>query len=129
MGFTRRKENPVEKPMVIFFTCVMCPCHGLTWALLPTEVDGGFTDSIPVLPTGRTVTVSPFGGRSDISPQDKGQPELYINVANQNLILSVANLVRLNQALFPPSKRKMESLHQCGFDDAIRFLLKENWFE
>ncbi|XP_037678097.1 patatin-like phospholipase domain-containing protein 4 isoform X1 [Choloepus didactylus] len=92
-------------------------------------VDGGFTDSLSVLPTGRTVTVSPFGGRSDISLQDKGQPELYINIANQNLILSVANLVRLSQALFPPSKRKMESLHQCGFDDTIRFLLKENWFE
>ncbi|XP_072470551.1 patatin-like phospholipase domain-containing protein 4 isoform X10 [Notamacropus eugenii] len=43
--------------------------------------------------------------------------------------LSMANLIRLNQALFPPSQRKMESLYQNGFDDATKFLLKENWFE
>ncbi|XP_035567365.1 patatin-like phospholipase domain-containing protein 4 isoform X7 [Vulpes vulpes] len=92
-------------------------------------VDGGLTNSLPILPVGRTVTISPFSGRLDISPQDKGQLDLYINITNQDIMLSVANLVRLNQALFPPSKRKMESLYQDGFDDAIKFLLKENWFE
>ncbi|XP_047570878.1 patatin-like phospholipase domain-containing protein 4 isoform X2 [Lutra lutra] len=92
-------------------------------------VDGGLTNSLPILPVGRTVTISPFSGRLDISPQDKGQLDLYVNLTNQDVMLSVANLVRLNQALFPPSKRKMESLYQLGFDDAIRFLLKENWFE
>ncbi|XP_045393528.1 patatin-like phospholipase domain-containing protein 4 isoform X1 [Lemur catta] len=92
-------------------------------------VDGGLTNSLPILPVGRTVTISPFSGRLDISPQDKGQLDLYVNIAKQDILLSVANLVRLNQALFPPSKRKMESLYQCGFDDAVKFLLKENWFE
>ncbi|ELW66636.1 Patatin-like phospholipase domain-containing protein 4 [Tupaia chinensis] len=92
-------------------------------------VDGGLTNSLPILPIGRTVTISPFSGRLDISPQDKGQLDLYVNIANQDIMLSVANLVRLNHALFPPSKRKMESLYQCGFNDAIKFLLKENWFE
>nr|XP_020861874.1 patatin-like phospholipase domain-containing protein 4 isoform X1 [Phascolarctos cinereus] len=92
-------------------------------------VDGGLTSSLPILPIGRTVTVSPFSGRLDISPEDKGQLDLYINIANQDIMLSVANLVRLNQALFPPSQRKMESLYQNGFDDATTFLLKENWFE
>ena len=43
--------------------------------------------------------------------------------------LSVANLVRLKRALFPPSRKTMESLYRRGFDDASRFLLKENWFE
>ncbi|XP_058148262.1 patatin-like phospholipase domain-containing protein 4 isoform X2 [Dasypus novemcinctus] len=92
-------------------------------------VDGGLTDSLPVLPAGRTVTVSPFSGRSDISPRDRGRLELSVTLANQSLTLSVANLVRLNQALFPPSRKKMESLYHGGFDDAVRFLLKENWFE
>ncbi|XP_068928915.1 patatin-like phospholipase domain-containing protein 4 isoform X1 [Petaurus breviceps papuanus] len=92
-------------------------------------VDGGLTNGLPILPRGRTVTVSPFSGRLDISPEDKGQLDLYINIANQDIMLSLANLVRLNQALFPPSQRKMESLYQNGFDDATRFLLKENWFE
>ncbi|XP_006730334.1 patatin-like phospholipase domain-containing protein 4 [Leptonychotes weddellii] len=92
-------------------------------------VDGGLTNSLPILPVGRTVTISPFSGRLDISPRDRGQLDLYVTVANQDIMLSVANLVRLSQALFPPSKRKMESLYQHGFDDTIQFLLKENWFE
>ncbi|XP_027463830.1 patatin-like phospholipase domain-containing protein 4 isoform X3 [Zalophus californianus] len=92
-------------------------------------VDGGLTNSLPILPVGRTVTISPFSGRLDISPQNKGQLDLYVSIANQDITLSVANLVRLNQALFPPSKSKMESLYQHGFDDTVKFLLKENWFE
>uniref|UniRef100_A0A8C3W120 Patatin like phospholipase domain containing 4 n=1 Tax=Catagonus wagneri TaxID=51154 RepID=A0A8C3W120_9CETA len=97
--------------------------------LIQKWVDGGLTNSLPILPGARTVTVSPFSGRLDISPQDEGQLGLYVSVANQHILLSVANLVRLNQALFPPSKRTMQSLHQRGFDDAIKFLLKESWFE
>ncbi|XP_057575043.1 patatin-like phospholipase domain-containing protein 4 isoform X4 [Hippopotamus amphibius kiboko] len=92
-------------------------------------VDGGLTNSLPILPVGRTVTISPFSGRLDISPQDKGQLGFYVNITNQDILLSVANLVRLNQALFPPSRRIMESLYQRGFDDTIKFLLKESWFE
>ncbi|KAM7177457.1 patatin-like phospholipase domain-containing protein 4 isoform 2-T5 [Macrochelys suwanniensis] len=92
-------------------------------------IDGGLTNGLPILPVGRTVTVSPFSGRLDICPQDKGHVDLYVKVAKQDLMLSVANLVRLNQALFPPSQKKMESLYQNGFDDAVHFLLKENWFE
>ncbi|EPQ16776.1 Patatin-like phospholipase domain-containing protein 4 [Myotis brandtii] len=96
---------------------------GQTW------VDGGFTNSLPILPVGRTVTISPFCGRLDISPQDKGQLGVYVSIANQDILVSVANLVRLNQALFPPGQREMESLYRRGFRDAAGFLLKENWFE
>ncbi|XP_055294234.1 patatin-like phospholipase domain-containing protein 4 [Moschus berezovskii] len=92
-------------------------------------VDGSFTNSLPILPDGRTVTISPFSGRLDVSPQDKGQLHFHIRVTNQEVLLSVANLLRLPRALFPPSRRTMESLYQRGFDDASRFLLKESWFE
>uniref|UniRef100_A0A8I3W119 Patatin like phospholipase domain containing 4 n=1 Tax=Callithrix jacchus TaxID=9483 RepID=A0A8I3W119_CALJA len=97
--------------------------------LIKKWVDGGLTNSLPILPFGRTVTISPFSGRLDISPQDKGRLDLYVNITKQDIMLSLANLERLKQALFPPSKRKMESLYQCGFDDTVTFLLKENWFE
>ncbi|XP_067997898.1 patatin-like phospholipase domain-containing protein 4 isoform X1 [Melanerpes formicivorus] len=92
-------------------------------------VDGGLTNGLPILPVGRTVTVSPFSGRLDICPQDKGHVDLYLKLAKQDIMLSLSNLVRLNQALFPPNQEKMESFYQNGFDDAVRFLLKENWFE
>ncbi|XP_023804217.1 patatin-like phospholipase domain-containing protein 4 [Cyanistes caeruleus] len=98
------------------------------WAM-PKWVDGGLTNGLPILPFGRTVTISPFSGRLDICPQDKGRVDLYVKLAKQDMMLSLANLVRLNQALFPPDQEKMESLYQNGFDDAVRFLLKENWFE
>ncbi|XP_008492973.2 patatin-like phospholipase domain-containing protein 4 isoform X1 [Calypte anna] len=91
--------------------------------------DGGLTNGLPILPVGRTVTISPFSGRLDVCPQDKGRVDLYLKLAKQDIMLSLANLIRLNQALFPPNQEKMESLYQNGFDDAVRFLLKENWFE
>ncbi|KAM4795128.1 patatin-like phospholipase domain-containing protein 4 [Rhinophrynus dorsalis] len=91
--------------------------------------DGGFTDSLPILPTGRTITVSPFIGQQDICPRDKGNLDIYIKFANQHILLSAANLKRLNQALFPPSQEKMESIFQDGFKDAMNFLQSENWFE
>ncbi|KAF7476158.1 patatin phospholipase domain-containing protein 4-like [Marmota monax] len=97
--------------------------------LIKKWVDGGLTNSLPVLPAGRTVTISPFCGRPDISPQDKGQLSVYIKVTNQDIMLSLPNLMRLNQALFPPSRRKMESLYRRGFDDTVQFLHKEDWFE
>ncbi|XP_065533557.1 patatin-like phospholipase domain-containing protein 4 isoform X2 [Lathamus discolor] len=74
-------------------------------------IDGGITNGLPILPFGRTVTISPFSGRLDICPQDKGHVDLYIKYAKQDIM------------------EKMESLYQNGFDDAVHFLLKENWFE
>ncbi|XP_066212886.1 patatin-like phospholipase domain-containing protein 4 isoform X2 [Saccopteryx leptura] len=91
-------------------------------------VDGGLTNGLPVLPVGRTVTVSPFSGRPDISPRDGGQLNLYVSVAKQDVLLSVANLVRLRHALFPPGRREMEALFQRGFEDAVAFLRREDRF-
>ncbi|XP_058391378.1 patatin-like phospholipase domain-containing protein 4 isoform X2 [Diceros bicornis minor] len=51
-------------------------------------VDGGLTNSLPILPIGRTVTISPFSGQLDISPQDKGQLDLYVNIANQDIMIN-----------------------------------------
>uniref|UniRef100_A0A670XML7 Patatin like phospholipase domain containing 4 n=1 Tax=Pseudonaja textilis TaxID=8673 RepID=A0A670XML7_PSETE len=92
-------------------------------------IDGGLTNGLPILPKGRTVTVSPFCGRLDICPENRGRVDIYAKVAKQDIMLSIGNLIRLHQALFPPSQEKMESLYQDGYDDTIQFLLKENWFE
>ncbi|XP_048069819.1 patatin-like phospholipase domain-containing protein 4 isoform X1 [Ursus arctos] len=59
-------------------------------------VDGGLTNSLPILPVGRTVTISPFSGRLDISPQDKGQLDLHVNIANQDIM---AHLCRQKRQL------------------------------
>ncbi|KAJ6667557.1 hypothetical protein lerEdw1_016678 [Lerista edwardsae] len=54
-------------------------------------IDGGLTGGLPILPSGRTVTVSPFCGRLDICPQDKGHIDIYIKVAKQDVMVSYAS--------------------------------------
>lgn len=90
-------------------------------------IDGGFTDSLPVLPVGRTVTVSPFAGLQDVCPVHRGSFKTQLKLANMNIMFSVENIKRLNQALFPPSAGGMQSLCQEGFDDAVSFLKREAW--
>lgn len=92
-------------------------------------MDGGLSNSLPVLPVGRTVTVSPFSGRHDICPKDSGLMTVYMKFAKQDIRLSKDNIIRLSQALFPPMQEKMEVLFQNGYDDAVQFLRKENWFQ
>lgn len=90
-------------------------------------VDGGFTDSLPVLPGGRTVTVSPFAGRQDVCPLHRGRLDADLRLANMKVKLSVENLKRLNMALFPPSAGAMRAFSEEGFGDAVRFLRREAW--
>uniref|UniRef100_A0A493TG19 Patatin like phospholipase domain containing 4 n=2 Tax=Anas platyrhynchos platyrhynchos TaxID=8840 RepID=A0A493TG19_ANAPP len=57
-------------------------------------VDGGLTNGLPVLPAGRTVTISPFSGRLDICPQDKGRVDLYVKLAKQDIMLFLTDFYR-----------------------------------
>ncbi|CAJ1087160.1 patatin-like phospholipase domain-containing protein 4 isoform X2 [Xyrichtys novacula] len=90
-------------------------------------IDGGFTDSLPILPVGRTITVSPFAGLQDVCPVHRGRLNTQLRLANMNIMFSVENIKRLNQALFPPSGRTMASFYEEGFSDAVRFLKREAW--
>ncbi|XP_058642497.1 patatin-like phospholipase domain-containing protein 4 isoform X4 [Onychostoma macrolepis] len=92
-------------------------------------MDGGFTDSLPILPVGRTITVSPFSGPQDISPAHKGISKLHLRLANMNIMFSKDNIIRLNQALFPPSLPRLKALEQEGYQDAVDFLKKERWIQ
>ncbi|KAM3935564.1 patatin-like phospholipase domain-containing protein 4 [Leptodactylus fuscus] len=92
-------------------------------------IDGGFTNSLPVLPNGRTITVSPFCGRQDICPKDSGHSNMYFKIGKQEIKLSAANGERLYRALFPPSRTKLELIFQDGFEDTVKFLQSEDCFE
>ncbi|XP_067297529.1 patatin-like phospholipase domain-containing protein 4 isoform X2 [Pseudorasbora parva] len=95
--------------------------------LIKKWIDGGFTDSLPLLPVGRTITVSPFSGPQDISPAHKGISKLHLRLANMSVVFSKDNIIRLNQALFPPSLPRLKALEQEGFQDAVHFLKKDGW--
>ncbi|KAM3857252.1 patatin-like phospholipase domain-containing protein 4 [Diretmus argenteus] len=90
-------------------------------------IDGGFTNSLPILPVGRTITVSPFSGPQDVCPVHRGRFNHHLRLANMSVTFSMENIVRLNHALFPPSANRMQSLCREGFDDAVTFLKKEAW--
>ncbi|XP_024858147.1 patatin-like phospholipase domain-containing protein 4 isoform X3 [Kryptolebias marmoratus] len=54
-------------------------------------IDGGFTDSLPILPVGRTITVSPFAGLQDVCPVHRGRFNTQLRLANMT-IMSPSNL-------------------------------------
>ncbi|XP_044044662.1 patatin-like phospholipase domain-containing protein 4 [Siniperca chuatsi] len=87
---------------------------------------GGFTDSLPILPIGQAITVSPFAGLQDVCPVHRGHFNTQLRLANMNITFSMDNIKHLNQAQFPPSTSNMQSLRE-GFDDAVRFLKRETW--
>ncbi|KAM9398169.1 LOW QUALITY PROTEIN: patatin-like phospholipase domain-containing protein 4 [Salvelinus alpinus] len=84
-----------------------------------------FTDSLPNLPEGSTITVSPFAGPQDI-PKHRGLMNLPLKLANMDVMLSKENIIR-NQSLFPPLEERMNQYCKEGRDDAVMFLKKENW--
>lgn len=52
-------------------------------------MDGGFTDSLPVLPVGRTITVSPFAGLQDVCPVHRGLFNTGLRLANMTILVRV----------------------------------------
>lgn len=91
--------------------------------------DGGFTDNLLIFPEGRTVLISPFCGRQDISPNDKVGKGYYVNNNNQIFQINKKNIVRGIHAMFPPSKRVLENYYCQGYKDAERFLKTEGFYD
>ncbi|XP_049865606.1 1-acylglycerol-3-phosphate O-acyltransferase Pnpla3-like isoform X2 [Pectinophora gossypiella] len=93
--------------------------HGIRY------MDGGFSDNLPVLDEN-TITVSPFCGESDICPRDLSSQLFHVNLANTSIELSKQNINRFARILFPPKPEVLSSMCKQGFDDALRFLHRNN---
>ncbi|KAJ2950409.1 hypothetical protein O0L34_g8651 [Tuta absoluta] len=93
--------------------------HGIRY------MDGGFSDNLPVLDEN-TITVSPFCGESDICPRDVSSQLFHVNLANTSIELSKQNINRFARILFPPKPEVLSSMCKQGFDDALRFLHRNN---
>lgn len=105
---------------VPFFSGFIPPkFHGVRY------MDGGVSDNLPVLDEN-TITVSPFCGESDICPRDLSPQLFHMNIANTSVELSSQNFYRVLRILFPPDPEILSQLCQQGFDDALRFLSKNN---
>ncbi|KRT85813.1 hypothetical protein AMK59_2297, partial [Oryctes borbonicus] len=88
-------------------------------------MDGGFSDNLPSLDEN-TITVSPFCGESDICPRDDSMQLFHINVANTSIEISKHNIYRLARILYPPKPEVLSNICKQGFDDALRFLHRNN---
>ncbi|XP_028173729.1 uncharacterized protein LOC114362496 [Ostrinia furnacalis] len=93
--------------------------HGIRY------MDGGFSDNLPVLDEN-TITVSPFCGESDICPRDLSSQLFHVNLANTSIELSKQNINRFARILFPPKPETLSNMCKQGFDDALRFLQRNN---
>ncbi|KAH0555513.1 1-acylglycerol-3-phosphate O-acyltransferase Pnpla3 [Cotesia glomerata] len=93
--------------------------HGIRY------MDGGFSDNLPTL-DDNTITISPFCGESDICPRDFASQMFHVNVANTSIELSRDNIYRFARILFPPNPEILSKMCQQGFDDALRFLHRNN---
>ncbi|XP_066600427.1 1-acylglycerol-3-phosphate O-acyltransferase Pnpla3-like [Prorops nasuta] len=93
--------------------------HGIRY------MDGGFSDNLPTLDEN-TITVSPFCGESDICPRDVSSQLFHINFANTSIELSRENMYRFARILFPPNPEMLSNMCKQGFDDALRFLHRNN---
>ncbi|XP_076664167.1 brummer isoform X2 [Andrena cerasifolii] len=88
-------------------------------------MDGGFSDNLPTLDEN-TITVSPFCGESDICPRDVSSQLFHVNFANTSIELSRQNIYRFARILFPPNPEILSSMCTQGFNDALRFLHRNN---
>uniref|UniRef100_A0A6M2DS36 triacylglycerol lipase n=1 Tax=Xenopsylla cheopis TaxID=163159 RepID=A0A6M2DS36_XENCH len=93
--------------------------HGIRY------MDGGFSDNLPTIDEN-TVTVSPFCGESDICPRDESSQLFHVNFANTSIELSRQNINRFARILFPPKPEILSNMCKQGFDDALRFLHRNN---
>ncbi|XP_033216010.1 patatin-like phospholipase domain-containing protein 2 isoform X2 [Belonocnema kinseyi] len=93
--------------------------HGIRY------MDGGLSDNLPILDEN-TITVSPFCGENDICPRDISSQLFHVNVANTSIELSRQNIYRFARILFPPKPEILSKMCKQGFDDALRFLHRNN---
>ncbi|XP_060531801.1 1-acylglycerol-3-phosphate O-acyltransferase Pnpla3 isoform X1 [Cylas formicarius] len=88
-------------------------------------MDGGYSDNLPTLDEN-TITISPFCGESDICPRDDSSQLFHINIANTSIEISKHNIYRMVRILFPPKPEVLANMCKQGFDDALRFLHRNN---
>ncbi|XP_065199881.1 patatin-like phospholipase domain-containing protein 2 [Planococcus citri] len=88
-------------------------------------IDGGFSNNLPILDEN-TITVSPFCGESDICPRDASVQLFHVNLCNTSVEVSKPNIYRFARILFPPGPEVLSEMCKQGFDDALKFLQRNN---
>ncbi|GMR33155.1 hypothetical protein PMAYCL1PPCAC_03350, partial [Pristionchus mayeri] len=92
-------------------------------------IDGGYTNNLPDYSDLRTITVSPFCSKCDISPPDEVGFDWKMTLGNQHMKVNLRNIVRGAQALFPPSRTTLKHYYDQGYRDAFKYLIEHDMLE
>ncbi|GMT34870.1 hypothetical protein PFISCL1PPCAC_26167, partial [Pristionchus fissidentatus] len=92
-------------------------------------IDGGYTNNLPDYSDLRTITVSPFCSKCDITPPDDVGFDWKMTLGNQHMKVNLRNIVRGAQSLFPPSRATLKHYYDQGYRDAFKFLLENDTLE
>lgn len=108
--------------------CLLCSCFipFFSGVSIPKfrgsrYLDGGFTDNLPVV-CRPAITVSPFRARVDVCPADRAANPIYLRVANEEVALTLDNVVRFVRALVPPPVEALDNIYSMGYRDAYKFI-------
>uniref|UniRef100_A0A3P9ND75 triacylglycerol lipase n=1 Tax=Poecilia reticulata TaxID=8081 RepID=A0A3P9ND75_POERE len=85
-------------------------------------VDGAVSDNLPRCQLGRTITISPYAGESDLCPRASTLTFHEVRFNNVSIQLNSENLYRVTSTFFPPEAEAMAEICQNGYMDALRFL-------
>ncbi|XP_017288379.1 patatin-like phospholipase domain-containing protein 2 [Kryptolebias marmoratus] len=89
-------------------------------------VDGAVTDNLPRCHLGKTITVSPYAGESDLCPRASTLSFHEVRFNNVSIQVNSENLYRVTSTFFPPDPEAMAEICQNGYMDALRFLQENN---
>ncbi|KAM4734577.1 patatin-like phospholipase domain-containing protein 2 [Anableps anableps] len=85
-------------------------------------VDGAVSDNLPRCQLGRTITISPYAGESDLCPRASTLTFHEVRFNNVSIQVNSENLYRVTSTFFPPDPEAMAEICQNGYMDALRFL-------
>ncbi|XP_030623680.1 patatin-like phospholipase domain-containing protein 2 [Chanos chanos] len=85
-------------------------------------IDGGLTNIQPIHDTSHTLTISPFAGEVDICPSDKASILCDLVINGFSMQLTLPNVFRVSDALFPRDWRVLSKAYNNGYRDAFHYL-------
>ncbi|XP_074077187.1 patatin-like phospholipase domain-containing protein 5 [Macrotis lagotis] len=85
-------------------------------------MDGALSNNVPFPDSKETITISPFYGTVDISPESDSASIHELNLCNGSFQLCIKNFHAGILSLFPPEPKVLANVCRQGYLDTLRFL-------
>jgi len=71
---------------------------------------------------GTTITISPFGGESDICPNDIHKSQTHFDWSNTSIQFTSHNIYRVSRAMFAADNDVLSDICRQGYRDTLKYL-------